>query len=98
MTRVVYIGDPPGAAGFRLAGVETLTPEAGDERDTVEQVLANCALLMVSTRVAASLATERRETLESALTPLFIVLPDSDDVMLPPDRLAGVLGQLGVET
>jgi hypothetical protein len=53
---------------------------------------------MVTTRVAAALPTAWREALESALAPRFVVLPDSDDVVLPPDRLAGVLGQLGVES
>jgi len=98
MNRIVYIGDPPGAAGFRLAGIEALTPEAGAENDTVESALAECELLMVSARIAAALPAGRLEALESALAPLFVVLPDSDDITLPPDRLAGVLGQLGVET
>lgn len=98
MTRIVYIGDPPGAAGFRLAGVETLTPEPGTENEAIEAALEGCELLMVSDKVAATLDTARRGVLESALAPQFIVLPDSDDVTLPPDRLAGILGQLGVET
>ena len=98
MPRIVYLGDPSGAAGFRLAGIEASTPETGGEREAVEAALASCELLMVTARVAAALPTAWCEALESALAPRFVVLPDSDDVVLPPDRLAGVLGQFGVES
>ena len=98
MSRIVYLGDPVGAAGFRLAGVEASAPEVGEERDAIEAALATCELLMVTARVAATLPQGRREALESALAPRFVVLPDSADIDLPPDRLSGVLGQLGVES
>lgn len=97
MTRMVYIGDAPAAAGFRLAGIETLTPAAGDEAAAVAAARADCALLLVSARVAAALPDDLQAQLERGLEPLFAVLPDSDDSALPADRLAGVLGQLGVE-
>lgn len=96
--RLVYIGDPPGAAGFRLAGIETLTPDAGSELEAVTTASADCALLLVSARVAAALPRDLHDRLERGLEPLFVILPDSDDLALPADRLAGVLGQLGVDT
>ena len=98
MPRQVYIGDATTASGFRLAGLETVTPAPGEERDALEAALPGCALLLISSRVAAALPAERRAALEAGLAPLFAVLPDGDDPALPADRLAGVLGQLGVES
>ncbi len=98
MQRIVYIGDPPGAAAFRLAGIETRVPAAGAESTTVETALDGAALVMVSASVAAALPTGRRDELEAALSPRFVVLPDTRDTALPDDRLGGVLGQLGVES
>ena len=98
MARIVYIGDAPGAAAFRMAGVETVVPDAGQEVDTVEAARDGSELLMVSARVAAALPDARRDALEAALAPLFVVVPDTDDPALPADRLGGMLGQLGVES
>jgi len=98
MPRQVYIGDATAAAGFRLAGLETVVPAVGEERAALDAALPGCALLLVSARVAAALPNERRAALEAGLSPLFAVLPDGDDPALPTDPLAGVLGQLGVET
>ncbi len=97
MPRIVYVGDAPGAAAFRLAGVETHAPGPGHEALAVEDACDGTELLLVSASVAAALPAGRRDALEAALAPLFVVLPDTADVTLPDDRLGGVLGQLGVE-
>ena len=98
MQRIVYVGDPPGAAAFRLAGIETSVPDAGAEPTAVEVALVDAELVMVAASVADALPAGRRAELEAALTPLFVVLPDTRDTRLPDDRLGGVLGQLGVES
>lgn len=98
MRRIVYIGDPTGAAAFRLAGVETCVPMPGEAQARVEEVLEDAELVMVSASVASALPAARRADLEAALNPLFVVLPDTRDAELPDDRLGGVLGQLGVES
>jgi vacuolar-type H+-ATPase subunit F/Vma7 len=96
--RIVYVGDPTGAAAFRLAGIETSVPDAGAEPAAVEAALVDAELVMVAASVADTLPVARRTELEAALTPLFVVLPDTRDTGLPDDRLGGVLGQLGVES
>ena len=98
MQRIVYVGDPPGAAAFRLAGIETRVPDAGAEPAAVEAALVDAELVMVAASVADALPAARRAELEAALTPLFVVLPDTRDTSLPDDHLGGVLGQLGVES
>jgi len=98
MGTVVYVGDALGAAGFRLAGVTTLIATAGNEIETVTRARRGAALVLVATTVAAALPQEQLHAWESALEPLLLQLPDLASGQHPPDRLAGVLGQLGVET
>ncbi len=98
MPRIVYVGDTPGAAAFRLAGIDARVPDTGTETTAVEAALADAELVMVTATVAAALPGARRVELESALAPRFVVLPDTRDTKLPDDRLGGVLGQLGVES
>jgi vacuolar-type H+-ATPase subunit F/Vma7 len=97
MAQPAFIGDELSAAGFRLAGAQTLLPGPGEELAVFHHALSQHPLVIVTAQVAARLPSA---VLTSALLtshPLVVVIPDVRG-QIPVADLAGLVRQeLGIE-
>ena len=94
---IAFIGDAVMASGYRLAGVATYVPEAGDELAAFEQVLERATVVLVSLDTALRLPAWRLERAIGAKAPLVLIVPDTDGRGSPIDPAARVRRQLGFE-
>jgi vacuolar-type H+-ATPase subunit F/Vma7 len=97
MPQPVYIGDEVDAAGYRLAGVQVYTPDAGMLREALRAAGKTASLIMLSARLAGLLPVAELEHLQSQIRPALLVVPDLSRGTAPPDlasRLRRALGLL----
>ncbi len=95
--RAAYVGDEVSAAAFRLAGVEALVPNAGDEATALASALAKASLVLLAASVAARLPERTLRNAQAALHPLLLVVPDLAGGMAMPDIVRRLRVQLGLE-
>jgi vacuolar-type H+-ATPase subunit F/Vma7 len=99
MARIVYVGDEATAAGFRLAGVETVVPDAQDAAGTLRRAAADGAeLILLSGAMAALVPLEELETALAREAPLLAIVPDVHGRGTPTDLAHDVRRALGIET
>jgi vacuolar-type H+-ATPase subunit F/Vma7 len=99
MARIVYIGDEATAAGFRLAGVETVVPDAQDAAATLRRAATDGAeMILLSGAMAALVPLEELEAALARETPLLAVAPDVHGRGTPTDLAHDVRRALGIET
>ena len=96
MDQPLFLGDPVTAAGFRLAGFATVTPESKDLEAEFLAALERAPLVVVGGSLADRIGPiVLREAIARADPPVSIVA----DVTGPPRSLSGqVRRALGVET
>jgi len=95
MTAIVVIGDELNSLGFRLAGVDTLSPSAGDLQAVFAQALASATLVVLTRPCADALPAGELARALLGEHPLVLVLPDIRSPEPDSDaarRLRGVLG------
>lgn len=95
MGAVIFIGDEVAAAGFRLAGVETMTPTVDAIVPALEKAKRKAALVIVSASVARHLPSSDLEAALLAKQPIVTVVSDLLSPPLSPDlgrRLRVILG------
>jgi vacuolar-type H+-ATPase subunit F/Vma7 len=96
MGAVVFIGDELTATGFRLTGVETLTPEPAD----VAGVFADCgrraSLVIVTAEHARHIPQKQLEAALLADAPTVAVIPDVLARFEPPSFARRVKSLLGI--
>lgn len=98
MTSLAYIGNALDAAGWRLAGALTLTPDDGGAVQALDQARRSAAIVFVSSEVARALPLAVLEPALAALHPLLLVLPDDSGAHpLAVDPAERVRRQLGLE-
>lgn len=98
MARVWYIGDEATALAYRLAGVETRVPGAGETPSVYARAVEDGAdLVLLSTRSAAELGTEALDAALASLQPLVELVPDWQGRDQPPDVARGIRLALGIE-
>ena len=98
MANIVYVGDEVTAAGYRLAGVETLVPEADAVAASLERAIADGAeMILLSGTLAAGLDADALETALAREAPLLAIVPDVFGHGAPPDIAHAVRGALGIE-
>ena len=98
MARVWYIGDEATALAYRLAGVETRVPGAGETPAVYARAVEGGAdLVLLSTRSAAELDTEALDAARASLQPLVELVPDWQGRDEPPDVARGIRLALGIE-
>lgn len=98
MARVWYIGDEATALAYRLAGVETRVPGAGETPAVYARAIEDGAdLVLLSTRSAAELGTEVLDAALTSLQPLVELVPDWQGRDQPPDVARGIRLALGIE-
>ena len=96
MPAPVYIGDEASAAGYRLAGVQCAVPAAGEEGAALQAARAKAPLVLVSPAVAARIDAHALNEALAALSPLVVIVPDTQGVLPRPDLAARLRGQLGL--
>ena len=96
MVQPLFLGDPVTAAGFRLAGFATLSPEADAIHAAFLAALEDAPLVVVSRALVERIGPAAlREAIARADPPVSVVA----DVTGPPRSLSGqVRRALGVET
>jgi len=92
----VFIGDELSAAGFRLAGLEIRTPVEGHERETVESLIDEVELMVLTADIAAKLPIDRWEQWLAASRPLLVVIPDVRGRQEPEDFTEAIRSHLGI--
>jgi vacuolar-type H+-ATPase subunit F/Vma7 len=97
MALAYYLGDEISAAGFRLAGVKTGVPPAGEETDALAAACAEAKLVLVSAAVAARIDDAALSRALAALSPLTLLVPDAAGKVDLPDIASRLRRQLGLE-
>lgn len=98
MARVWYIGDEATALAYRLAGVETRVPGAGETPAVYARAVEDGAdLVLLSARNAAELGVEALDAALTSLQPLVELVPDWQGRDQPPDVARGIRLALGIE-
>ncbi|HSQ82166.1 MAG TPA: V-type ATP synthase subunit F [Casimicrobiaceae bacterium] len=96
MPAPVYIGDEVSAAGYRLAGVHSAVPAAGEEGAALQEARRHAPLVLISPAVAARIDANVLNDALAALAPLVVIVPDVQGVLPRPDLAARLRGQLGL--
>jgi vacuolar-type H+-ATPase subunit F/Vma7 len=97
MAAPAYLGDEVSAAGFRLAGLSVRVPHRGDESTALSSARAEAPLVLVSAAVAARVAEGELRAALAALTPLVLIVPDTDGGTPVPDLALRLRKLLGLE-
>jgi vacuolar-type H+-ATPase subunit F/Vma7 len=97
MALLHYVGDEIGAAGWRLAGAQVHVPARGAETAALTQALAQAQLVLLSADVAQRVESATLQQAATALTPLLLVLPDTQGRTAAPALAARLRLQLGME-
>ncbi|MBL8343364.1 MAG: hypothetical protein JNL30_17990 [Rubrivivax sp.] len=107
-----YIGDEIGAAGWHLAGAAVHVPAPGAEGDALAGAVHGAnhgaapaagaaagpvALVLISAATAARVAEPQLQAALATLSPLVLVVPDTQGAVPPPDFAARLRAQLGLE-
>ena len=97
MSAVVFVGDAVSASGWRLAGVQTLVVEAGQEAACLQQAHdPSVQLLLLDAETANRIPSKLRQTLQASLSPMVLVVPDMRERVSMPDLRRYVQSQLGI--
>ena len=95
-TVTAFVGDELAAAGYRLAGVVTIVPAAGDEATALQQARAQADLVLVSADVVARLPAGVWPQAAAALQPLVVAVPDTQGRVPRPALAARLRALLGM--
>ena len=93
---VVFLGDEPSAAGYRLAGVDARTVASGDEASALARACAAATLVLVSASVAARIADATLRAASAGIAPLVVIVPDLSGDAFLPDVVTRLGRQLGL--
>lgn len=96
MALCVFIGDELSALGFRLAGVQCHSPPQGQALALFRELRELAQLILLTEEVAKTLPPDLLRRTQLAGYPLVLVIPDIQQRVLPPDRVAAVRKQLGM--
>jgi vacuolar-type H+-ATPase subunit F/Vma7 len=76
MSGAIFIGDELTATGFRLTGLETLTPEPADVAAAFAESCRRAALVIVAGECAHRIPQDSLEAAVIAGAPTVVVVPD----------------------
>jgi vacuolar-type H+-ATPase subunit F/Vma7 len=97
MGAAVFIGDELTAAGFRLAGVETVVPQPEDAGEALRNARKHAALVIVTADFARHVPADQLEAALIAEAPAVAVIPDVRMRADPPDLARKLRRALGIE-
>jgi len=98
MAPAVFIGDELSAAGFRLAGIETLTPKADAVAATLQEARQRAGLVIVTAELAQQIPPAELEAAMLAEKPALAVIPDVLFRAAVPDLAKKLRSAMGLET
>lgn len=98
MVRIVFIGDELSAAGFRLAGASTYTPDKQQTIEVFSKLRRDCELLLMTAEYASVLPPDVVQQALRESKPLMLVVPDMRHRSRPPDLGREVDRALGIES
>lgn len=98
MGAAIFIGDELSAAGFRLAGIETLVPEPRAAGAVLQEARTRAALVIMTADLARRVPPPELEAAILAETPTLAIIPDVLFRAAPPDLRRRLRSALGIET
>lgn len=98
MARLAFIGDELTAAGFRLAGASTHTPDKPQTSEVFARVSQECELLLMTAAYAQALPPDVLQAALRESEPLVLIVPDVLGAHRPPDLVREVDRALGIES
>ncbi|HKN30830.1 MAG TPA: V-type ATP synthase subunit F [Roseiarcus sp.] len=96
MGAAVFIGDELTASGFRLTGLETLTPEPADVAAAFADCRRRADLVIVTADCAHHIPPDQLEAALVADAPIVAVIPDVLARAEPPSLARRVKSLLGI--
>lgn len=97
MGAAVFIGDELSAAGFRLAGVETLVPAPDMAGDALRDARKKAALVIMTAELARHVPAKELEAALIAEAPPLAIIPDIRGRVPATDLARGLRRTLGIE-
>lgn len=94
---VAFIGSAARAAGYRLAGVQTWSPQPGDETAALAAAMAQARLVVLSAELARRLPESLLEAATLRLSPLVLIEPDGGASLPAVDPVSRARRQLSLE-
>lgn len=96
MSIPVYIGDEVSAAGFRLAGLQVVTPMPEDVLPAIRRACEQAPLVLISAATAQLLEASELDKLLANITPPVTIVPDVHGSAPMQDLSHRLRKQLGV--
>ena len=98
MSGAIFIGDELTATGFRLTGLETLTPEPADLAAAFADSRRRAALVIVTAECARCVPEDLLESALVADPPTVVIIPDVLARVEPTSLALRMKSILGIET
>ncbi len=98
MAEVIFIGDELTATGFRLTGIETLTPLPEDVAPAFDAACRRAELVLIAAESARHVPAGAIEAALLADRPTVAVVPDVLGRVEPPSLARRVKSILGIES
>ena len=97
MSAIIFIGDELTAAGFRLAGIETVVPEPEAAGEVLAEARKHADLIIMTAEFADRVAAAELEAALIAEAPVVAIMPDILFRKGPPDLTRRLRSALGIE-
>lgn len=98
MAAIVFIGDELTATGFRLTGIETMTPAPGAVPHSLAEARRRAGLIILTAELARQVPPAELEAALLSETPVVAIIPDILSRAAAPDLVARIRSALGIET
>lgn len=97
MGATIFIGDELTATGFRLTGIETMTPTPDAARQALTEARQRAALVIITASFSQYIPSSELRVALLAEEPIVTVISDILSRTPPPDLAKRLRGILGIE-
>ncbi len=94
--RAIFLGDEVSAAGFRLAGIRTLSPKPGQVEKELQRAAQQVSLILITAEAAKEVSDGLISDLLLSPEPMLLILPDLREHEQPRDPIAPIRKHLGI--
>jgi vacuolar-type H+-ATPase subunit F/Vma7 len=98
MGAIIFIGDELTATGFRLTGIETMTPAHDAVAKALAEARSRAGLVVMTAELARQLPPSELEDALLSEAPTIAVIPDILSRASPPDLVSRIRGALGIDS
>lgn len=95
---IIFIGDELTATGFRLTGIETMTPAPDAVANALAEARRRAELVIMTAELARQMPPSELEAALLSEAPIITVIPDILHRASPPDLVRRIRGVLGIES